>query len=325
MKRNNIIKYIIYFAILLVGVLGGNAINLVIRPSVTENVMDSTFSIELAKKNVPSLIETADGLIEVNDYPTVESVDGNNLVGCVEETCGLGHYIYAPVDTWQNFMDYTINKCWNTDDSFGAQCWDLADMYWQNLAGRNFSTCGTGGAKGSWNCKEENAGNEFVLIYDKTELRAGDWVIFNSGKYGHVGMAIGGYNNGYVALLGQNQGGSACDGGGSATNIINISLNSFVGAFRPKIYIEPEPTPEPTPEPVIPVSNCVLWHVAQGDTMSKIMMECENTIQYGEVMDEYAKTWYSLIFRPNQSVYDGWYHSDNGVGLYVDDDIEHRF
>jgi hypothetical protein len=58
--------------------------------------------------------------------------------------------------------------------------------------------------------------------------------------------------------------------------------------------------------------------------MSKIMMDCEGTIQYGEVMNEYAKTWYSLIYKPNQSVYDGW-NSPSGVGLYAGDDIEHRF
>ena len=57
--------------------------------------------------------------------------------------------------------------------------------------------------------------------------------------------------------------------------------------------------------------------------MSKIMLECEKTVVYGEAMDAYAKTWYSLIYKPNQSVYDGW-HSNTGVGLYAGDDIEHR-
>ena len=97
----------------------------------------------------------------------------------------------------------------------------------------------------AWNCKEYNAGDEFELIYDAKNLQTGDWIIFSSGEYGHVGMAMGSYNNGYISLLGQNQGGTACDGGGAATNIINISLKSFVGAFRPKTYIKPEPKPEP--------------------------------------------------------------------------------
>ena len=52
-------------------------------------------------------------------------------------------------------------------------------------------------------------------------------------------------------------------------------------------------------------------------------MECENTIKYGEAMNEYAKTWFSLIYNKGKSVYDGW-TSPSGVGLYENDDIEHR-
>ena len=50
--------------------------------------------------------------------------------------------------------------------------------------------------------------------------------------------------------------------------------------------------------------------------MSKIMLECENTVVYGEAMNAYAKTWYSLIYVPGQSVYDGW-NSKTGVGLHA--------
>lgn len=321
--KANYKKYLIYLAGLIIAIISGAGIDVVVRPNENGDVVvETSFSMHLSSKQQPALIETDEGMIEVEDIVTVEEVDGNQLTNeCPvdEPECGLGSYIYAPVETPTIFKDYVYGGCWNTDGAYGAQCWDLADMFWQNYSGRNFSTCGTGAAKGSWNCKEYNAGDEFELIYDATSLQAGDWVIFGSGKYGHVGMAMGNYNNGYVALLGQNQGGSACEGGGSSANIINISLNSFIGAFRPKSYIKPEPKPEP-----IPVSGCIEWHVEQGDTMSKIMMECEGTIQYGEVMNEYAKTWYSLIYAPNQSVYDGW-NSPSGVGLYSGDDIEHRF
>jgi len=44
----------------------------------------------------------------------------------------------------------------------------------------------------------------------------------------------------------------------------------------------------------------------------------------GQAMDDYAKTWFSMVYVPGQSVYDGWYKSQNGVGLYEGDDIEHR-
>ena len=276
----------------------------------------SNLSIELSDVQQETLIETADGTIETIAAPTVESVDS---IPCPEgEECGRGQFIYAPTETPQAFKDYTINKCWNTDGYYGAQCWDLGDLFWQNYAGRNLSTCGTGAAKGIWNCKEQNAGDQFELINNPNDLQIGDWIIFNNGKYGHVGMALGNYNNGYIALLGQNQGGGYCEGGGSSTNIINISLKSFSGAFRPKSYIKPEP--EPTP---IPVSGCVEWGVKRGDTMSKIMLKCENTVVYGEAMDNYAKTWYSRYYRPGQSVYDGW-KSATGVGLYAGDTIDHK-
>jgi hypothetical protein len=97
-----------------------------------------------------------------------------------------------------------------------------------------------------------------------------------------------------------------------------MSLKTFKGAFRPKIYIKPEPV-----APIIPITGCVQWYVEHGDTMSKIMLECENTVVYGEPMNEYARSWYSMIFKPGQSVYDGWM-SESGVGLYAGDEIEHK-
>ena len=290
-------------------------------------------TIELSETQVPAVLETEEGEVEVVALPTVEAVDSSNvsrLTECQEneEECGLGAYFYAPTESSAAFKEYTLGKCWNTDGFYDEQCWDLGDLYWQNYAGRRLSTCGTGAAKGAWegDCKYINAGDEFELITDPSQLVAGDWIIFNNGTWGHVGMALGTPNDGYIALLGQNQGGALCPGSemGGSTNIINISLKNFAGAFRPKAYIAPEPAPEePETSDNIPFSNCVRWHVEQGDTMSKIMLECENTVVYGAAMDAYAQTWFSLIYKPGQSVYEGW-KSESGVGLYSGDDIEHR-
>lgn len=62
-------------------------------------------------------------------------------------------------------------------------------------------------------------------------------------------MALGPVKNGYVALLGENQGGRYCQGGGAATNIINISIKNLIGFYRPKAYVKPAPAPTPAPTP----------------------------------------------------------------------------
>lgn len=322
--RENIKKIIAAIVILVLGVFGGAVGKTVLTVETNDEgktvvKIESENQIELSTESVPTEIETADGVIETIDAPTVESVDTGNIAAeCPEdEECGQGRYIYAPTETPQAFKDYTIGQCWNTDGYYGAQCWDLGDLFWQNYAGRNLSTCGTGAAKGIWNCKEQNAGDEFELITAPTQLQVGDWVIFNNGTYGHVGMALGGYNGGYVALLGQNQGGYACEGGGSSTNIINISLKSFAGAFRPKSYIKPEPQPEPTPV----ADSCDRIEVKKGDTMGAIMKRCEGEIRWGEAMNEYAKTWKSTKYMLYPTVYDGWV-STGGYGLFAGDVIE---
>lgn len=317
--KQNYKKILGVLVVVVLALFSGAGIDFAIRP--TENgevLIETSFSLHLSEQQLPATVETETGeeVVEEN-IVTVEEVDSNQFYDeSVVEELDFGQGATYPVDTPTAFKDATLGKCIDLDGRYGSQCVDLANAYWSSYANRWFTTCGTGAAKGAWNCKEQNAGSEFDLIYDASEIQAGDWLIFGSGQYGHVGMAMGSYNNGYVTLLGENQGGKACSGGGAATNIINISTKSFIGAFRPKIYEKPEPQP-------IPITGCLEWHVVRGDTMSGIMLECEGTVKYGEAMDNYAKSWYSTVYRPNQSVYDGW-HSASGVGLYAGDDIEHR-
>lgn len=218
------------------------------------------------KDAVETILETEDGNIIITDEPeTVNFVDSGLIEGCPEdEECGQGAYVYVPTDTYTNFYNYVLGKCIDVDGYYGSQCWDLGAAFWMNYTedGRTLSTCGTGGAKGAWLCKEQNAGTEFELITDTHSLQAGDWVIFNNGIYGHVGMALGGYNNNYIALLGENQGGPYCAGGGAAANVINMSLTSFAGAFRPKTYVKPAPKP---------TSNVYIYK--SGDYFSKFLVE----------------------------------------------------
>lgn len=196
-------------------------------------------SIVLSDELVPALMDptsepsNADTDMEMVDLPTVQAVDSAQpSENCPEgEECGRGWY----VDTFtpELFYNGTVGQCVDTDGWYGSQCWDLANLFWQNYAGRTFSTCGTGAAKGTLNCYQDNAGSEFTMVWDANQIRKGDWIIFTNGTFGHVGMAMGPANNGYVALYGTNQGGAICSGGGSTANVVNFSLQHFGGAFRP--------------------------------------------------------------------------------------------
>lgn len=105
-----------------------------------------------------------------------------------------------------------------------------------------------------------------------------------------------------------------------ATHNMNISGWVWVvpGDYEP----DPEPTPTPTPTPE-PVSSCKVINVVAGDTLGAIMKRCEGKVEWGEAMNEYARSWYSTVVRPGQSVYQGWV-SGSGVGLFAGDTIERR-
>ena len=283
----------------------------------TEQIMNEVREaiITYSEQSIPTIVINENGEEEVIDAPTVESIDngGALLEECQSEECGRGAFIYAPTDTYIHFKDYTFGKCWNVDGSFGAQCWDLSSLHSMNYTANNrvFSTCGTGAAKGMWACKEQNAGSEYSLVYNIGNLGLGDIAVFDGGTWGHTCLIAGPVNNGYVACLGQNQGGKSCPGGGAATNIVNISLKNFLGAFHPKTYVDPEPEPTPTPTPV---SDCKRWTLVWGDTLGKIMKVCEGKIEWGEAMNEYAKTW--VDESTGVDVYTGW-NTYPGIGLYA--------
>lgn len=215
-----------------------------------------------SEEQIPTVIEDDKGEVnEVEGIPTVEEVDGglfedkdtglSTVEGDYED---LGWSETFNVSSPEAFKNDTLNKCIIANNKYGAQCVSLARVFWWSYADRDVTTCGTGMAKGMMDCSEQNAGSEFVVYWsnDAYKIQAGDWLVFNGGRYGHVGMALGNVNKGYVALLGENQGGTACPEGGSATNIINISIKNLIGFYRPKAYIKP-----PKPTPVAPDTGIV--------------------------------------------------------------------
>lgn len=308
-------------ALLLFGLVTGGGIGISIAPD-GEVTVETEYSIELSDEQIPALIENANGELEELNVPTVESIDSQALFDD-EQIPDFGMGAYRDMTSPESYMNAVLGVHLDFDGVHGEQCVDPFAEFHYNYTGRWLSTNGTGAAYGLWDARDYNAGEDYQLITDPTQLKPGSWAVFGGGQYGHVGMVVGYYNNGYIALLGANQGGEPGINGGAAVNIINISLKDFRGAFYPKMWIKAEPTPIPEPEAVIPATGCDSWDVAQGDTMSRIMLICENTVVYGEAMSAYAKTWYSTVIAPGQSVYDGW-SSGEGYGLYANDKIEHR-
>lgn len=237
---------------ILLGLLAGVPVGVFVIPKTGENgektveiktVIDTGSSLEFSLTDEPVDI-TAEALEAVpqDDIKTVEEVDG----GKIEGFFGQGEWF--PTDTYENFIAATLNKCVTESNPYGAQCVSLAQAFWNSYAGYGVDLCGTGAARGMWACKENNARDSFVLVTDPAEIQPGDWIITDGGTWGHVAMAVGYYNNGYIAVYGENQGGVLCPQGGSQPNVINLSMKTFLGAFRPVDYIIPEPEPEPVPE-----------------------------------------------------------------------------
>ena len=326
-KKFNIKLYFLFAFFALALLVGGITIN--INAGETEPKDETEPTIIFSEEQIPAIIEDDKGeLLEVEGIPTVEEIDGgqfmdiNTGLSVNDEYADLGWSETYNVSSPEAFKNDTLNKCIIANNYYGAQCVSLARAFWWSYADRDVSTCGTGMAKGMMNCAEENAGDDFLIYWAdaKDEIQAGDWLIFTGGQYGHVGMALAPVTNGYVTLLGENQGGHSCgeNVGGSATNIININIKNLIGFYRPKAYIKPAPKPAPEE-----ANLCEVYEVKWGDTLGQIMLDCTGKIEWGEAMDEYAKSWFSTKVNPNQSVFEGW-NSPFGVGLYAGDVIEHK-
>lgn len=316
---------------LVIGLACGFGIHIIATPqgevkTEVEIKTDTTKLVE-SENEATTLVEGDQGELVDGVYPTYEEVDGGQFQDASTglsvadgEYQDLGWSETYNVSSPEAFRNDTLGKCIIANNIYGAQCVSLARVFWWSYADRDVSTCGTGMAKGMMNCYAENAGEDFLVYWreDVANIQAGDWLVFDGGMYGHVGMALGPVVNGYVALLGENQGGASCGAGvgGAATNIINISIKQLIGFYRPKSYVKPAPTPAPEPE-----EDCDRIEVKAGDTMGDIMKRCEGEVQWGAAMREYAKTWRSTRLMLYPTVYDGW-ASEGRYGLFAGDIIE---
>lgn len=153
-------------------------------------------------------------------------------------------YSNIPHDTFLQWIANTYGHAYDLDGSFGAQCWDYASLFWRNVGfAAGYPLTGNGYAYGCWTIKrEENASDTFWLITNKEDIKQGDILVFNAtvdNVAGHITFAATNYNGtNYIDCIGQNQGGAAVIGGGSAVHIHNFALTNFLGAFRYKGWSE---------------------------------------------------------------------------------------
>lgn len=248
---------------LIIGVIGGMVITTTLTitdkdGTTTEikTIIEPATSLTLGEETTITEVENDLGEIVEETYPTVEEIDGGKFE---DEDTGIstteGQYAdlgaIEEVDTSSPlaFKNSTLGRCIRANNIYGSQCVSLARAFWYDYAHRDVSTCGTGLAKGMMNCAEQNAGDDFEIIYDRSKIIAGTWVVTDGSYTGHICMALGTVSPaGYVACLGEHQGGTPCPGGGAATNIVNLSMKNFLGGYIPKTYIPVEPEPEVLPE-----------------------------------------------------------------------------
>lgn len=173
----------------------------------------------------------------------------------------------------RQFIDATLGKKYDMDNfpSYQKyQCWDYGDFFWLKQVGRSLSTGGTGCARGCWTVEKSrkaNAGKQFSLVTDKKKLAYGDWVILNTGAYGHVGIVVGvNLKKNIVTVQGQNQGVFK-----AKVTRVNFKLDSFLGAFRYKWSSD-----KPKAQPKVKV---VTYKVKKGDTLSAIAKKYKTTWQ----------------------------------------------
>lgn len=204
----------------------------------------------------PATVVTGDEGEYEEEIPTVEEIDGGGMFqDTIEESFDednenlyyeLGAIEQVDTSSVEAFKNSTLGRCIIASNYYGAQCVSLSRAFWWSYAGYDVSTCGTGLAKGMMTCADENAKDKFKVIWDTKDIIAGTWIVLDGSRTGHICMALGKVNNGYVSCLGENQGGVPCDYGvgGAGTNIINLSVKNFIGGYIPLDYIPVEPEPQ---------------------------------------------------------------------------------
>ena len=159
-------------------------------------------------------------------------------------------YSDIPHDTYATWKLNTLGHEYGLEGFYGCQCWDYASLFWRNV-GFPVGYPQTGFNHYASECWTQNrlinAGGEFDLIYNKTDIKTGDVIVLDgnsSNPPGHIAFADEDYSNpNSIMAIGQNQGGTPLPGGGTAVTRNSLGLDLFLGAFRFKAWHTTPPTP----------------------------------------------------------------------------------
>ena len=149
-------------------------------------------------------------------------------------------------------LNLSGNHLYYADNVMHHNCWDYASLFWRNVGfPTGYPQTGPNGyAYECWTVSRiANAGTVFQLIYNKEDIKKGDVVVLDAGRFvgdvaGHIGFANEDYNGtNTLSMMGQNQENASATVGYKVT-IDNMNIAKFLGAFR---YPAWQPTPPPTP------------------------------------------------------------------------------
>ena len=152
-------------------------------------------------------------------------------------------YVKVAHATYQQFRDATLGNGYNVDKAYGNQCWDFCALLWWQY-GLTLHTGPKGWASECWTVSRSlNAVPPFTQVTSISDIKRGDCVVFKgTSNYptGHIAFADEDYKDGMTRMnfLGQNQG----QGSLNPSNIANISLANFIGAFRNSNWATSKPS-----------------------------------------------------------------------------------
>ena len=170
-------------------------------------------------------------------------------------------YVLLPTNTYLAWKNAVSGNGYDADGYYGDQCWDLTAEFWYNLGfGTGYPLTGPNHyASECWTVsRQANCGDKFDLVYNLSDVKQGDIVVFNgttANPPGHIGFADEDYNgSGYIKILGQNQGSGGTPppvinpAGGTTANVNNLYvLSDFLGAFRYREWHGSTPTIQSKP------------------------------------------------------------------------------